>query len=89
MERGREILRGREMRLRSDKINKRKKVLGARRRQASLIAYAGWKVLGVYLEVKGKTNLHPESARPVCGCATEGLQQMGTAREVNISGNKH
>lgn len=36
-------------------------MLGAGRRQASLIAYARWKVLGVYLEVKGKTNLHPDS----------------------------
>lgn len=47
-------------------------MLGAGRRKASLIAYAGWKVLGIYLEVKGKANLHPESVGPVCGCISKG-----------------
>ncbi len=32
-----------------------------------LIAYAGWKMLGIYPEVKGKTNLHPVSVGPVSG----------------------
>lgn len=50
-------------------------MLGAGRRQASLIAYAGWKVLGVYPEVKGKTHLHPVSVGPVCGSVIMGFNR--------------
>ena len=60
-------------------------MLGAGRIQASLIAYAGWEVLGIYLEVKGKANLHPEFIVLSEVILTKGY----TAREVNISGNKY
>lgn len=63
-------------------------MLGAGRRQASLIAYAGWKVLGIYLEVKGKANLHPESVGPVCGCVIDGSNrwaQSGRLISMGIS----
>lgn len=43
-------------------------------RQASLIAYAGWKVLGIYPKVMEKTNLHPVSVGPFCGCVTLGFE---------------
>lgn len=90
MERGREILRGREKCLRSDKINKRK-AAPSRKETSSLIDYAGWEVLGVYPEVKGKTNLHPLSVGPICGCVImdfEGFNrwaQPGRILSVGIS----
>lgn len=61
-------------------------MLRAGNRRASLIAYAGWKVQGIYPKVKGKTNLHPASV--VGFYRLSGLQQIGRARDDIISDNK-
>lgn len=53
-------------------------MLRAGGRQASLIAYSGWKMLGIYPEVKGKTNLHPVSVDPVHGCVIMDFEGFST-----------
>ena len=49
-------------------------MLGAGQRQASLIDYAGWKVLGVYPEVKGG-EIYILSVQSVAVLNTEGFNR--------------